>query len=439
MENKKKVIRIPDPSLVFNDAYLPFILGKPETLRPLIVMEGGRGSAKSREIAQFLIKASTENKLRILLIRKVARTIRDSQYRDLKDVVEDWGLSPEFEFLISPLSIRNTRVSEFLCHGLDKSTKIKSIANVDIVWVEEADELTHNDWIDLNLSIRGTRNSRMKQKILSFNRRAGNWTEEEFFFKNGQFKESKDIYHIHTTFQDNKFLDRAFLNELERLKEQDFELWQKNALGLPIKLRGIIFDKWDIIDDWPESGVRDIAYGLDFGMTDPTVLLKVGIGGKDNLDLYVDEKIYAYSKTNSDLIAELPRVIEDRQVEIFADAEAPDRIEEIYRQGWDIHPTDKEKGSVEFGIDVVKRYHVHILRHGTKTIKDFENYKWKVDMNGEPINGKPNHAYSHAPDALRGLVYTSTAFGKGYRNVTMKDLKNIDFPEMEAITIARNY
>ena len=60
-------------------------------------------------------------------------------------------------------------------------------------------------------------------------------------------------------------------------------------------------------------------------------------------------------------------------------------------------------------------------------------------MNGEPINGKPNHAFSHAPDALRGLVYTSTSFGRSYRNLTMKDLEGVDFPEMEAVKITRNF
>jgi len=433
-------IRIPDPSEVFNDVYLPFALGFPETLKPTVVFEGGRGSGKSREVAQNLVKRSLENKIRIALVRKVAETIRDSQYREIKDVCEDWGVDEEFRFISSPLGIRNSALSNFITRGLDKSTKIKSIANVDVIWVEEAEELTLQDWIDLSLSIRGkkkgvnVKGEMPKQIILTFNRTAGNWTEKEFFYENGEFKPNPDIYHLHTTFKDNKFLDDAFLNRLEIMRQDDPELYRKHALGMPIKLKGLIYD-WKVVDEFPEN-CKEIIYGLDFGYSpDPTVLLKIGRIG---LRLFVQQMIYEYKFTNTDLIAKMNELNIPKVNEIYADSAEPDRIEEIARAGYYILPADKGPGSVEFGIDVMKRYEINLISNGTEARKDYEIYKWKSDKNGEPISPPtPGHAGSHTPDATRYPV--ATHWGKEFRNLTAEDMRSVKTETKQVETISKDY
>lgn len=415
---KKTVIRIPDPSQVFNKKYLPFALDYEETQKPIQLLEGGRGSGKSREIAQKLVKRSLENKLRILLIRKVADTIRDSQYRDIKDVVEDWGLMSQFRFIASPLSIRTSSDSEFICRGLDVSTKVKSIANVDIIWVEEAEELTKQDWTDLSLSIRGTRGERQKTIIISFNRKAGNWTETEFFDDNGDFKPNKDIYHLHTTYKDNKFLDQAFLNRLDDMKKEDFDLWQKNALGLPIRLKGLIYENWDTVDVFPEK-CKQVIYGLDFGFNDPMVLTKCG---RIDMDLYLECMYYETKKTTGDLIKVLPTLLHHKHAEIYCDTAEPDRIEELYRAGFNSRESEK---SVEDGIDVCKRFKIHLVikkQTGTKAQKDLETYKWAIDKQGISLD-KPHHSGSHFPDSFRYPVFTR--WGKDFRYIKARDMRNV--------------
>lgn len=341
----------------------------------------------------------------------------------MKDVVEDWKLSTEFRFLTSPLSIKNGRGSEFICRGLDKSTKVKSIANIDIVWIEEAEELTKQDWTDLSLSIRGTRGNRQKTIIISFNRKAGNWTEEEFFYENGQFKDNPNIYHLHTTYLDNKFLDKAFLDRLDQMKIDDFDLWQKNALGLPIKLKGLIYTNWDIVPVMPEC--QEIIYGLDFGFNDPMVLTKCG---RIENEIWLQLKYYETQKTTGDLIKLLPELIHSKSSEIYCDAE-PDRIEEIYRAGFNAKDSEK---SVLDGIDFCKRFKIHLVADSTLAIKDIENYKWKTDRNGVVLD-EPNHNYSHFPDSFRYPIFTH--WGKEYRNLTLKDLKNTAIAESETSQI----
>jgi phage terminase large subunit len=432
---EKKKIKISDPEEVFNEIYQDFVLDKPKTQKPLIILEGGRGSAKSREIAHHLILRSLKDKIRIALVRKVFDTIRLSQYGEIRDVINLWGLQDEFEFTTSPLAIKAGNGSEFICHGFDKASKFKSIANVDVVWVEEADELTEDDWTTLNFTIRGYSGDRIKQKILSFNRHSGSWTEKLFFNADNSFKESKDIYHLHTTYQDNRFLDEPFLSEIEKIKKSDKELYKKIALGLPVELQGLIYNNWKTCDEFPEN-CKEVIYGLDFGYyPDPTVLLKVGRIG---MNIFIDELIYDYKLTNTDLIKRMKESEINRSVEIYADSAEPDRIEEIKRAGYYCLPCEKGEGSVEFGIDVCKRYHTHITSRSTLTRKDHENYKWKVDRNGNPISPPvPAHAYSHSNDAKRYAI--ATHWGMEFRRVTREDIKQVQMEEGEAITVAEYY
>ena len=396
-------ILIPEPELIFNNLFIPFIKGTERVVVPIQIEEGGRGSGKSRAIAQKLILLSLKHKARVALVRKVFDTIRESQYREIKDVVSGWGLSNRFDYQVSPLSIHNSAGSEFICKGLDKNEKIKSLASVDVVWIEEATELTHDDWINLSLSIRGlTSWGDPRQLIISFNRQAGSWTEKEFFDESGQPKNNPLVYHQHSTFNDNKFLDEWFLARLEQMRIEDEELYKKNALGLPIALKGLIFPSFTLIDEMPS--VDEIIYGLDFGIADPTVLLKIGIAGRD---IYFDEMIYERGLTNNRLIEMLPEIVADNSADIYADAEDKNRIEEIHQAHWNVIPSNKEPNSVIEGLAFMRAFRHHITRRSTNTIKDWQNYKWKTDKNGNTIvPEKPLHSYSHSPDAARYAMWT---------------------------------
>lgn len=433
---KRIKIDIPEPEAVINPLYLPLVTEAPETLKTIVVEEGGRGSGKSRAIAQSLTLAALRRKMRIALVRKVADTIRDSSFREIQDVVAEWNLAPHFQFNESMLRIRCRTGSTFIAKGLDKAEKTKSLANVDLIWVEEATELTLDDYITLSLGLRGeTTFGQPKRLILSFNRAAGNWTEQEFFFANGQFKDNPDlVFHQHSTFHDNQFLDKFYLQRLEAMRLNSPELYEKNALGLPIALKGLIFTNWDVVDEVPVDAT-DILFGMDFGYNDPKVLVKLYRRGHE---IWIDELIYRQKMMREDFIAELKRQIPeaDRTKEQFGDAADPETIEAIYRAGFNIRPADKGKDSVLSGIEEVQSYKLHVTRRSTNIRKDFENYKWKEDKNGNSLD-EPMHEYSHGPDAIRYPVHTF--WGHEYRNLTEEDMKEVELEELETITIFRNY
>jgi phage terminase large subunit len=71
---------------------------------------------------------------------------------------------------------------------------------------------------------------------------------------------------------------------------------------------------------------------------------------------------------------------------------------------WNVKPTVKGADSIMAGIDMLKRYELKVTAKSLNLIKEFQNYKWIEDKNGNLLN-KPVDNYNHAIDAIRYAVY----------------------------------
>jgi phage terminase large subunit len=152
--------------------------------------------------------------------------------------------------------------------------------------------------------------------------------------------------------------------------------------------------------DKPEGEL--IAYGLDFGFTnDPTALVKVFKKGDE---LYIQELLYHTNLTNIDISDRLTNIGLGRYDEIWADSAEPKSIEELHRRGWNIKPTAKGPDSVMAGIDILKRHRLFVTKDSMNLIKEFQNYKWQEDKNGNLLN-RPIDKFNHAVDAIRYATY----------------------------------
>ena len=98
---------------------------------------GGRGSAKSTSFATVLIARAAERPIKVLCCREFMSSIRDSVHQLLADRIEALGVSDQF--IIERASIRHRNGAEFVFSGLRyNATRIKSMENISIAWVEEA-------------------------------------------------------------------------------------------------------------------------------------------------------------------------------------------------------------------------------------------------------------------------------------------------------------
>jgi phage terminase large subunit len=118
------------------------------------VLHGGRASSKSWDAGGFAVFLADNYKLRILCTRQFQNRIEESVYALLKLQIERFGLSSRFD--VQNTKIYNTGTgTEFMFYGLWRHiNEIKSLEDVDILWIEEAHNLTEEQWKVLEPTIR---------------------------------------------------------------------------------------------------------------------------------------------------------------------------------------------------------------------------------------------------------------------------------------------
>lgn len=363
-----------------------------------LVLLGGAGSGKSYFATQKLIIRAMQTKHRFLVLRKVERTIRESVFKLFTSVILEENLSDMVSINKTDKTIRFKNGSEIIFAGLDDPEKIKSIAGITGMWLEEATEFSEADFDQLDLRLRGLGND-YKQIILAFNPiDHRHWLKRRFFDTTlPNAKTNK------TTYLDNAFIDDEYRVKMEQLKDQDENLYNIYALGnWGVPLKGLIYKEWKVYSRKPKG---DVVYGLDFGYNAPSALVKVTF---DDEQIYVEELLYESSLTTYQLIDRL-KEFELKDDPIYCDAAAPDKIEELYNSGFNAQPADK---NVTEGIEKVKSMPLYIHEHSENLKKELQTYKWAQDKSGILLD-KPLKYNDHLLDAMRYAVYTHSKHFQG--------------------------
>ena len=361
------------------------------------VLYGGAGSGKSVFVAQDEIERAARDGQRVLVVRKVHRTLRHSTYQLFIDIISGMDRLHMVDVRKTEMRIDFPSGGAILHAGLDDPEKIKSIAGIDRIWIEEANELSKNDFQLLDLRLRGE--SKFKRQIsITFNP-VPSWIKGYLVERTDEDSpHAEDVYVQKTTYRDNPFLDDTYGRILENLPEDLRKIYESGEWGEYIK--GLIYPSYQVMDSEIE---KPDFYGLDFGYNAPSCLMAMQ---NHDPDMHVQELLYQSHLTNTDLIGELNVLIKDKRIPIYCDSAEPARIEELVRAGFNAWPADK---SVNDGIDTVKRYVLHIHRGSQNTLNEIQEYKWDEDRKtGEAID-KPVKRKDHAMDSVRYGVHTHLA------------------------------
>lgn len=203
---------------------------------------------------------------------------------------------------------------------------------------------------------------------------------------------------IHSTYKDNLAnLSPQQVAFIEAYKDlPDPFMWQVYGLGLRGASEEIIYRGWELVDEMPGKG--EVVYGLDFGYTNPSAFVKVEFYEGA---CYIDELIYEKSLTKPELNERIKQFETGFSI-IYADSAEPDSIEELYRLGCNIHPSNKDVWS---GIVTVKSQRIYITRRSKNLITEIQGYKWKKDKN-DLILEEPVKENDHLMDAMRYAIHT---------------------------------
>lgn len=374
---------------VMNDKYFQIL----KLNERYVIVYGGGGSGKSVAIAQvILVRMLIEEGHRFLVLRKVHRTLKRSVFQLFRDVISAWGLSELFSFNLTDLTISCKNGNQILFSGLDNAERLKSIAGVSSIWIEEASEITLEDFEQVNLRLRGE-TTFAKQIFITFNPTSSrHWLKARFFDRT-----CEDTVIIHSTYLDNKFIDQQYKRVLEGLIDTDKRLYDIYTLGQWGTLEGLIFDRYETIKELPEE-YENRRYGLDFGYKNAMSLIEVRFVG---VNAYIRELFYQSEKTTDDLVGFMKSEGISTRDQIRADSAEPDRIEQMCRKGFNVVATKK---NVMAGIDAVKSYTLHITEDSINLLREIDSYRWAKDRNGTTLD-QPVKADDHVMDALRYAIF----------------------------------
>jgi phage terminase large subunit len=189
------------------------------------VLYGGRDSSKSWDAAGFAIFLAQQCKVRFLCTRQFQNKIAESVYTLLKIQIERFGLRDQFK--ITDNSILHLATgSEFLFYGLWRHIdEIKSTEGVDILWVEEAHNLTREQWDILEPTIR----KEGSQVWVIFNPRLAT----DFTYKRFVVNPPPDTVVRQINYLENPFLSSTSRRIIEAAKLEDYDEYAHKYLGVP--------------------------------------------------------------------------------------------------------------------------------------------------------------------------------------------------------------
>lgn len=382
-----------------NDVYVPLYADQSHHL----FIRGSRGSGKSKFAAQeTLFRLLTETDHRMLALRKVGATVRDSIWAQLNGQIEEWGWEHFFDVNRSNFTLTldipgyASDGNMIACRGCDDTEKIKSFFEPTSIWLEEATQFTSLDYTELDLLLRTPAGS-YPQILSTFNPMSvHHWIKTEWWDSG-----LPDVKCVTTTYKDNVWLPERYGRRLEALSWQNPSLYRVYALGEWGMVEGVVYDPVPLDEEWPIRFDEEI-YGLDFGFNNPSALVWLGIR---DMEIFEREVLYRSHMTNADLIEFLIQSEISRTAPIYCDAAEPGRIQEIAQAGFNALPADKSQGSVFAGITFVKGLKIHGLSTNQNLNRERESYAWSVDRDGVALD-KPVPWSDHLMDAERYALWT---------------------------------
>lgn len=376
-----------------------------------IAMKGSAGSGKSVDTAEnYILRLMKDKGRNLVCIRKSDITNRDSTYAELTGAAyrmfgdktsRYWGIKQ------SPLELTcKANGNKIIFRGMNdekQREKLKSITfqkgKLTDVWCEEATELTQADIEIIDDRLRGELPEGLFYQIrMTFNPvNKNHWIKKVFF----DMPDSNVLTH-HSTYLDNRFIDDAYRQRMERRKIVDPEGYQIYGLGEWGEVAGLILHNWEVQEcSQNPMDYDDFAIGQDFGFNHANAILPLGI--KDDV-IYITKEIYVFEKDTAEII-ELAKAADiPTKKQMWCDSAEPDRIKMWQRAGYNrAKGVDKggSQGSVKAQIDYLKQHKIVVDPSCVNTIKELQQWRWKKDEKTGNYFDEPVPFQDDAMAALR--------------------------------------
>jgi len=353
------------------------------------VLEGASRSGKTWSSIDFIIYlCARESKINIIIVRETYNSFKTTLYSDFNRRLPDAGFISPFEMSrdVSTFWLFGNKISLM---GADNPAKFHG-AGSDYFFINEALDTPQNIFDQLEQRCR-------RFWWLDYNPKV---TDHWIY---NRVCNRPDVRVFKSTFDDNpkispqertKILSYEPNTANQKAGTADGYMWKVYGLGERAAMEGLIFPNVTWIDDFPQD-IELISYGLDFGYTqDPTALVRVGRNG---MNLFIQKLIYVPIDNANDLADTIKQVMPETAF-VYCDSADPGMIASLRVRKINALIAKKYSGSVKDGIDILKRFKLHLVRDKDLR-KEQENYKYRY-ISGIALN-EPEDKFNHCWDAAR--------------------------------------
>lgn len=356
-------------------------------IKPIRIIQGGSSAGKTYSILIYLIYYALKRNVLISVVAESVPVLKRGAYKDFIDIIQKLNLYDENKHNKTD-RIYQLNGSTFEFFGAEDSDKLRG-ARRDVLFINECNNVSFDAFQELNIRTK-------KFTFLDYNPTASFWVHSELL------SNPDEVDFVIVNYKDNEFLDSKIKKEIEswELKAETSEYWANRwkvmGLGELGIQQGSVFKDWKVIDELPINAEL-LGSGLDFGFsTDPTALISVY---RYDGQIILHEIICEKELLNKQIIDKIRYSDAIRSV-IYADSAEPRTIAELKAAGLNVQPVVKGRDSINFGIQLIQKQQVQITASSTNLIKEFENYVWAKDREGNTLS-YPIDDYNHAIDATR--------------------------------------
>ena len=415
-KKKRKQLKISD---LLTSKFYPLYSAWKSNKYTRLVCKGGRGSAKSTNIALILVVDLMQYPINTICFRKVGETLRKSVYEQIKWAIKFLGVEEYFEYKLSPLEIiYKERGNKFIFMGVDDPQKSKSIKEAQFpvarYWFEELAEFKNEDEVEtvLNSIFRGKlENGLIYKGFFSYNppKMKHNWVNKKY---NYSFIEN-NVYVHHSTYLENPHISEEFIKEAEAVKAKDETKYRLVYMGEPIGNGLVPFPNLEIreIEATEIAGLEKFRNGVDWGYgVDPLAFVRWGYDKKKGI-IYALDEYYGVGLKNRNLANYILSKGYDELV--MCDSAEPKSIDELKEYDISAWGAKKGAGSVEYGEKWLSDLEAIVIdpKRTPNISREFEMIDYDTDREGNPLP-RLCDSNNHTIDATRYAFSNDMKKGK---------------------------
>ena len=342
--------------------------------RYLAYLTGRMGLAKSTNISKALLIAGLMKPLRILCARQTMSSIKDSVHAQLCDIIRQYDLP----YVIYNDTIRAPNGTTFIFKGLQETGvhNIRSMTNIDICWLEEAQSVSKASWESLVPTIR----AKGSFIIISGNPDDESDIVQQLFGPDAEPRD--DAYVCYKDFRYNPFLlPPAILHDIALMKKNRPDDYDNIYLG---HLRRAT--DYPVVKSWNSElnigqgqETHTIIWSLDFNINPQCSVICHWDGGHN---FYFSDEIVLENASTATVAEEFAKLYhekyEGRPLIINGDASGNNRSSNSEYSNYAIIEQVLTKEKIRFDFQVPKR--------NTSISNRVSNFDWHI----KGIDGKPH-------------------------------------------------